>query len=95
MRMVKILHKAEMGGLILGFRHETVAGLRNTLNNITNRLTFGIIIAAIYGLFNDHYCRYWSPFVRISCAGCHWISYIRVNRSLAHFQHDTPAQILM
>jgi ubiquinone biosynthesis protein len=46
-RMEKILNKADRGDLILGFRHENLGGLRNTLDSITNRLTFGIIIAAM------------------------------------------------
>ena len=46
-RMVQILNKADGGNLTLGFRHENLGPLRNTLDNITNRLTFGIIIAAM------------------------------------------------
>jgi ubiquinone biosynthesis protein len=46
-RMVQILSKADRGELTLGFRHENLAGLRNTLDNISNRLTSGIIIAAM------------------------------------------------
>jgi ubiquinone biosynthesis protein len=46
-RMVQILNKADNGDLTLGFRHENLGPLRNTLDNITNRLTFGIIIAAM------------------------------------------------
>ena len=46
-RLVQVLKKAEKGELILGFRHENLAGLRNTLDNVTNRPTFGIIIAAM------------------------------------------------
>jgi ubiquinone biosynthesis protein len=45
--MVQVLNKADRGELTLGFRHENLGGLRNTLDNITNRLTFGIIIAAM------------------------------------------------
>jgi ubiquinone biosynthesis protein len=45
--MVQILKKADKGEITLGFRHENLIGLRNTLDNITNRLTFGIIIAAM------------------------------------------------
>jgi ubiquinone biosynthesis protein len=45
--METILNKADRGELTLGFRHENLAGLRNTLANTTNRLTFGIIIAAM------------------------------------------------
>lgn len=46
-RMEQILSKADRGALTLGFRHENLAGLRNTLGNITNRLSFAIIIAAM------------------------------------------------
>jgi len=46
-RLESILTKADQGGLTVGFRHENLSGLRNTLDNITNRLTFGIIIAAM------------------------------------------------
>lgn len=46
-RMAQILSKADRGELTLGFRHENLGGLMNTLDNITNRLTFGIIIAAM------------------------------------------------
>jgi len=46
-RLESILDKADRGALTLGFRHENLAGLRNTLDSITNRLTFGIIIAAM------------------------------------------------
>jgi len=46
-RLESILNKADHGELTLGFRHENLGGLRNTLDNITNRLTFGIIISAM------------------------------------------------
>ena len=46
-RLGSILDKADRGALTLGFRHENLAGLRNTLDSITNRVTFGIIIAAM------------------------------------------------
>jgi len=46
-RIVQILSKADRGGLTLGFRHENLAGFMKTLDNITNRLTFGIIIGAM------------------------------------------------
>jgi len=42
-----ILNKADQGKLTVGFRHENLSGLRSTLDNVTNRLTFGIIIAAM------------------------------------------------
>lgn len=46
-RLEMILNKAAKGELILGFRHENLGGLRNTLGNITNRLSFAIITAAM------------------------------------------------
>jgi ubiquinone biosynthesis protein len=46
-RLGRILKKADRGALTVGFRHENLGGLRNTLDNITNRLTFGIIIGAM------------------------------------------------
>jgi ubiquinone biosynthesis protein len=46
-RFESLLNKADRGELTIGFRHENLSGLRNTLDNITNRLTFGIIIAAM------------------------------------------------
>ena len=47
MRLMRILNKADKGELSLGFRHENLEGLRNTLDNTINRLTFGIIIGAM------------------------------------------------
>jgi ubiquinone biosynthesis protein len=46
-RMLQILNKADRGEFTLGFRHENLDDLRKTLDNITNRLTFGIIIASM------------------------------------------------
>ena len=46
-RVGQILSKAERGQFTLGFRHENLSGLRNTLGNVTNRLSFAIIIAAM------------------------------------------------
>ena len=46
-RLESILVKADRGELSVGFRHENLAGLIKTLDNITSRLTFGIIIAAM------------------------------------------------
>jgi ubiquinone biosynthesis protein len=46
-RVETILNKADRGELTFGFRHENLGGLQNTLDSITNRLTFGIIIAAM------------------------------------------------
>ena len=45
--MIQFLKKADRGEITIGFRHENLSSLRNTLDNITNRLTFGIIIAAM------------------------------------------------
>ena len=47
MRVMRILNKADKGELTLGFRHENLEGLRHTLDNTVNRLTFGIIIGAM------------------------------------------------
>ncbi|MCF8128825.1 MAG: phosphotransferase [Deltaproteobacteria bacterium] len=47
MGVVQILHKANRGELTIGFRHENLQGLIHTLDSIINRLTFGIIIAAM------------------------------------------------
>ncbi len=46
-RMEEILVKADQGELTFGFRHENLTHLIDTLDNVTNRLTFGIIIAAM------------------------------------------------
>lgn len=46
-RIETILNKADRGDLTFGFKHENLGGLRNTLGNITNRLSFAIIIAAM------------------------------------------------
>jgi len=46
-RMETLLGQAEEGKLTVGFRHENLGGLINTLDSIINRLTFGIIIAAM------------------------------------------------
>jgi ubiquinone biosynthesis protein len=46
-RLESILVKADRGELSVGFRHQNLAGLIKTLDNITSRLTFGIIIAAM------------------------------------------------
>lgn len=46
-RMEEILVKADQGELTFGFRHENLTHLIETLDNVTNRLTFGIIIAAM------------------------------------------------
>jgi ubiquinone biosynthesis protein len=46
-RLERIVHKASQDRLTFGFRHENLDGLMNTLDNVTNRLTFGIIIASM------------------------------------------------
>ena len=46
-RMENILSKADQGDLTFGFRHKNLDGLANTLDNITNRLSYAIIIAAM------------------------------------------------
>ena len=43
----QIIEKIDRGELNIRFYHENVDGLRSTFENITNRLTFGIIIAAL------------------------------------------------
>ena len=47
MTLTKIVEKIDRGELNIRFQHENLGGIRNTLENITNRLTFGIIIAAL------------------------------------------------
>ncbi len=42
-----IMTKAEKGQLTIGFRHENLSEFMKTLDNVTNRLTFGVIIAAM------------------------------------------------
>jgi ubiquinone biosynthesis protein len=42
-----ILNKADRGDLTFGFRHKNLAGLMNTLDNVTNRLSLSMIIAAM------------------------------------------------
>jgi ubiquinone biosynthesis protein len=46
-RLTQIVERLERGELSIRFQHENLGGLRSTLENITNRLTFGIIIAAL------------------------------------------------
>ncbi len=45
--IMAILDKTNRGKITLGFRHENLGVLMNTLDNITNRITAGIIIAAM------------------------------------------------
>ena len=47
LRLSQIIEKIDRGELNIRFQHENLGGIRNTLENITNRLTFGIIIAAL------------------------------------------------
>jgi ubiquinone biosynthesis protein len=46
-RFVRIIEKVDRGELNIRFEHKNLGGLRNTLENISSRLTFGIIIAAM------------------------------------------------
>ncbi len=46
-RFVQIIEKVDRGELNIRFEHKNLGGLRNTLENISSRLTFGIIIAAM------------------------------------------------
>lgn len=46
-RIIQIIEKVDRGELNIRFEHKNLGGLRNTLENISSRLTFGIIIAAM------------------------------------------------
>jgi ubiquinone biosynthesis protein len=46
-RLSEIVDKLDRGELSVRFEHENLGGLRNTLEGVSNRLTFGIIIAAL------------------------------------------------
>jgi ubiquinone biosynthesis protein len=46
-RLSQIVERIERGELSIRFQHANLGGLRSTLENITNRLTFAIIIAAL------------------------------------------------
>ncbi len=46
-QLFQIVEKIERGKLNIRFEHENLGGLMNTLENISNRLTFGIIIGAL------------------------------------------------
>ena len=46
-RLESLLGKADRNELTFGYRHENLAGLINTLENVASRVTFGIIIAAM------------------------------------------------
>lgn len=47
LRVYQIMDKLDRGDLAIRFEHENLEGLRKTLEHIFNRLTFGIIIAAM------------------------------------------------
>ena len=46
-RLTQIVERLERGELSIQFQHANLGGLRSTLENVTNRLTLGIIIAAL------------------------------------------------
>jgi ubiquinone biosynthesis protein len=46
-RFSEIVDKLDRGELSVRFEHQNLGGLRNTLEGVSNRLTFGIIIAAL------------------------------------------------
>ena len=46
-RLNRIVANLDEGRLLIRFRHENLTGLRDTLENISNRVTFGIIIGAL------------------------------------------------
>jgi ubiquinone biosynthesis protein len=46
-RLNRILEHLDSGRLLIRFKHENLDELSNTLENISNRLTFGIIIGAL------------------------------------------------
>ncbi|MFO8082964.1 MAG: AarF/UbiB family protein [Desulfobacterales bacterium] len=46
-RFIQIVEKIDRGELNIRFEHKNLGGLRNTLENISSRLTIGIIIAAM------------------------------------------------
>ena len=47
LRLRQIVEKIDRGELNIRFQHANLGGLRSTLENITNRLTLGIIVAAL------------------------------------------------
>jgi ubiquinone biosynthesis protein len=47
MRFSQIVEKIDQGELSIRFQHENLSGVRSTLENISNRITLGIIIAAL------------------------------------------------
>jgi ubiquinone biosynthesis protein len=47
LRLSQIIDKIDRGELSIRFQHENLGGIRSTLENIANRLTLGIIVAAL------------------------------------------------
>jgi ubiquinone biosynthesis protein len=43
----RILQKVDQGELIITFRHENLGGLQKSLDNVSNRLSFSIILGAV------------------------------------------------
>ena len=43
----QVIEKMDKGKLRIHFEHENLGGLRETLENISNRLTIGLLIAAM------------------------------------------------
>jgi ubiquinone biosynthesis protein len=43
----RILQKVEHGELNIQFRHENLGGLQKSLDNVSNRLSFSIILGAV------------------------------------------------
>jgi ubiquinone biosynthesis protein len=43
----RILQKVEQGELDIRFRHENLSGLQKSLDNVSNRLSFSIILGAV------------------------------------------------
>ncbi len=46
-RIDAIMHKMEHGKFAIQFEHKNLSGLRETMENVTNRLSFAVIIGAI------------------------------------------------
>ncbi|MFP3928112.1 MAG: hypothetical protein ACLFUP_04345, partial [Desulfobacteraceae bacterium] len=46
-RVTRIMDKMDKGELHIKFEHENLDGLRSTLDNSSNRLTFGVIIGSM------------------------------------------------
>ena len=43
----RILQKVEQGDLNITFRHENLSGLQRSLDNVSNRLSFSIILGSV------------------------------------------------